>query len=539
MNKKIIFIADCFVDQIAGGGELNNEELIDMLRQKKYDVKKMHSHFVDERFLEENKKSFFIISNFLAMKPHLREQLYDLEYVIYEHDHKYITERNPALHKHFQAPPTSLVNYFFYKHAKAVLCQSGFHKKILESNLNIKNVINLSGNLWSLSSLEKMRNISSKTKQDKCSIMDSRIQHKNTIGAISLCNDKGYDYQLIQDSNYFGFLEKLGLNKKFAFLPRTPETLSRVVVEARMMGCGVLTNGLVGAAQEHWFELKGEELVDYMIEKRDDILSTFENLINSDSKKERPLVSMITTFCEGGEFLQSFLENITNQTIFSQCELIIVDANSQGNEKDIISTYTEKYDNIVYCRLEKKLKPTPCINIASMLSSGKYISWSFLDDLKSPDCIEVLLGEITDHDVDLVYGDVLVTDKYNSHFNRDVSSTVLENSSFDFSRENMIKCLPGPMPLYKASLHDRCGFFDTINCDYADDWEMWLRAVDRGCVFKKINKTIGMYLSGGRSQQNDIAQRKEEAEIFYKYSHVFGNNFKKFKPYFDQFIGRT
>ena len=40
MSKKVIFIADFFADQIAGGGELNNEELIDLLREKKYNVEK-------------------------------------------------------------------------------------------------------------------------------------------------------------------------------------------------------------------------------------------------------------------------------------------------------------------------------------------------------------------------------------------------------------------------------------------------------------------------------------------------------------------
>ena len=341
---------------------------------------------------------------------------------------------------------------------------------------------------------------------------------------------------MIQDSNYFNFLEKLGSNKRFVFLPKTPETLSRVIVEARMMGNIILTNGLVGAAEETWFQLKGEELIDYMIGKREDILSTIEGLIKDPNEKSRPLVSMITTFCDGGDFLEGFMENITNQTIFSKCELIIVDANSLGEERDVIATYMEKYDNIIYHRLDEKLKPTPCINIASMLASGKYLSWSFLDDIKSMDCIEVLLGEIEEHKMDLVYGDVIVSNKYITNFNEVKSKSSLHNSSLDFSRENMIKCLPGPMPLYKASMHDRCGFFDTVNCDYADDWEMWLRAVNNGCVFRKVDKTVGVYLSGGRSQQNEIAQREEEARVFYKYSHIFGNNFKKFKSYFDQFI---
>jgi len=40
------------------------------------------------------------------------------------------------------------------------------------------------------------------------------------------------------------------------------------VVEARMMGMTVITNKLVGALSEDWFELKGNELIDVMREKR-------------------------------------------------------------------------------------------------------------------------------------------------------------------------------------------------------------------------------------------------------------------------------
>ena len=45
------------------------------------------------------------------------------------------------------------------------------------------------------------------------------------------------------------------------FFPRTPETLSRVIVETRMMGMSVITNDLVGAAQEEWYLKKGEDLI--------------------------------------------------------------------------------------------------------------------------------------------------------------------------------------------------------------------------------------------------------------------------------------
>ena len=91
------------------------------------------------------------------------------------------------------------------------------------------------------------------------------------------------------------------------------------------------------------------------------------------------------------------------------------------------------------------------------------------------------------------------------------------------------------MPLWRKKIHDRCGFFDSDRCNYADDWEMWLRAVESGSKFKKVNEVVGLYLAGGRSQRNVPEQRTEESEIFFKYKHIFGSNYQKFKPYFEQF----
>ena len=60
-------------------------------------------------------------------------------------------------------------------------------------------------------------------------------------------------------------------NQKFIFLPKTPETLSRVAVESRMMGMKVFTNKNVGASYESWFDMKGKDLIDFITQKRDSI----------------------------------------------------------------------------------------------------------------------------------------------------------------------------------------------------------------------------------------------------------------------------
>ena len=139
----------------------------------------------------------------------------------------------------------------------------------------------------------------------------------------------------------------------------------------------------------------------------------------------------------------------------------------------------------------------------------------------------------------MVYGDTLQTKIPNETFeNNSSGGSLFNHSMYEFSRQNMIKCLPGPMPLWKKKIHDMCGFFDT-DSDYTDDWEMWLRAVESGCKFKKVDEIVGLYYAGGRSFDSEsinMKQRKEEAKLFYKYSTVFGENFFNFKPYFDQFI---
>lgn len=277
---KIYFIADFFLNEILGGGELNNHELIKILRKKQYLVETINSHLVTPKWIKE--RDNFIVANFVNLSEESKKTLLNKKYLIYEHDHKYIKSRNPGLYDNFIAPKQQIINLEFYRKASAVLCQSSFHLKIIKNNIGITNLINLSGNLWSISSLEFMKKInnSNDIKSDKFCILDSNIAHKNTQDAIKYCKIKKYDYILVSDSNYYNFLRKMGRNKTFIFFPKSPETLSRITVEARMMNMKTITNNKVGASQEPWFKLKGDELIDRMFEKRQTITNTVVEFLN-------------------------------------------------------------------------------------------------------------------------------------------------------------------------------------------------------------------------------------------------------------------
>ena len=274
-GDKIVFIADFFVeDGLLGGGELNNDEFCNLVTKTTIPLVKIKCSQVTEQFLYDNRSSNFIVSNFVQLNPRFRDLLSEhCNYVIYEHDHKYLKTRNPADYKDYIAPKDQIINYDFYKNAKAVFCQSEFHKQIVEKNLSLDNIVSLGGNLWSDESLNLLEKLADKPKEDKFSIMQSDNWHKNTADAVKFCNVKGFDFELIPSCSNKEFLNRLTNNEKFVFLPQTPETLSRIIVEARMAGMSVTTNKNVGASKEDWFKLKGKELVEKMRDKKAEILT--------------------------------------------------------------------------------------------------------------------------------------------------------------------------------------------------------------------------------------------------------------------------
>jgi hypothetical protein len=109
--------------------------------------------------------------------------------------------------------------------------------------------------------------------------MRSNIAHKNTYEAVKFCKFKNIPYTLIESTSYEEFLFMLSQNNQFAFFPKTPETLSRVVVEARMLGVKTYTNKLVGASYEGWFPLKGIDLIEIMRDKKQQIRREIGSLL--------------------------------------------------------------------------------------------------------------------------------------------------------------------------------------------------------------------------------------------------------------------
>jgi glycosyltransferase involved in cell wall biosynthesis len=240
---------------------------------------------------------------------------------------------------------------------------------------------------------------------------------------------------------------------------------------------------------------------------------------------DKPRVSIITSLYDGDEHIQEFIEDIVKQTYFSKCELIIVDGASPGNEKEIIEEYSLIYNNIKYFRLDKDPGIYGCWNYGIQHSQGEYITNANLDDKRAYNQIEKFVELLdTNPGVDLVYSYSFVTNQSHENFYRN-SSGYQVYPTYPFTKEAMIKCLPGCQPVWRRSIHGKAGLFDT-SYKYAGDWEMWLRAVRNGCSFQMIEGVYGIYYMNpeglSTSKEHQVDRFKEEQKVFWEYTDVYG-----------------
>lgn len=206
-----------------------------------------------------------------------------------------------------------------------------------------------------------------------------------------------------------------------------------------------------------------------------------------------PKITIITSVYNSDQFIEGFLANITQQTIFEQCELILINANSPGEtEEAVILKYLQKYSNIIYQRLAQDPGIYGVWNLGVKQARGIYLTNANVDDRLLNNCYE-LHAQVLDNypDIALVYSDCYITERPNVT----IETVARWNSTNkpEFSPAKLKRwCLPSFNPLWRKSVHELCGYFDE-EFKIAGDYEMWLRMVSMDLKFKKCPGILGIY----------------------------------------------
>ena len=306
--KSVVFLSDFFISDGIGGAELNDSVLLKGLSAKGYSITKIKTtELTDEDVI---KNDLFIVSNFIGLSERHKNMLMIKKYIIYEHDHKYVSTRNPASFPNFIIPQENLINVDFYKRAHAVVVLSKICKDVIEKSLGINNVISIGCSLWSKEKLDYISEICTTNKKNKYCIINSNNLIKGTREAISYCKKNNLDYELIGPLPEKELLKKMSEYEFFIFIPHVLETLSRVVVEAKMLNCKVLTNTkLIGAASEPWYGQSGKDLISFMSTQVEAAINTFADLLKDDS------ITVILNCYRRPENLEEQIKSIRSQSV--------------------------------------------------------------------------------------------------------------------------------------------------------------------------------------------------------------------------------
>ena len=275
----IAFIADFF--DILGGAEQNDSVLYNHLNIKTKIVKIL-SHECTVSSIQAFDK--LLIGNFTNLSEEVKQYICkNTKYTIYEHDHKYVSTRDPSIFKNFIVPKEHVINSEFYKNAEAVICLGKKQVELISSCLDIpaSKLHSISGSLWSSQKLDFISNLlETQSKKDIFGIVDSANPIKNTRKAIEFCQKNKINYELFSSNDPKQFLTCLSGYKGLVFFPAVLESMCRLVIEAKMLNCQVITTPKkIGAFYEDWIHLSGKELIKNVRSNVNKALQKFEDLL--------------------------------------------------------------------------------------------------------------------------------------------------------------------------------------------------------------------------------------------------------------------
>ena len=325
---QILFIADVYADEVPGGGEIVNDLIINELINKGHHVIKFKSQDISTRDLAHYIANNFmvILGNHLALSQQHKNIIIaatvnpdsNFKYLIYEHDHKYLSSRDPSVYEGFLAPDDShIVGKELYEQASVVLCQSKIHQEVLTKNLPSVRAVNLSCSVWDESFIKTAKELVIDKTLDTA-IIRSDNPTKNQAQAEQYCKQNNINYDLVSAGSPEELLKVLSRYEQYVFFPKVLETFCRVVVEAKLAGCKIITNPkLLGVASEEWF-VSGdrEDIITKMSESKNNTIKIIEQAFsNKKASDHTPQTTVILNSYRRPYNLKNQIKAIREQTI--------------------------------------------------------------------------------------------------------------------------------------------------------------------------------------------------------------------------------
>ena len=202
-------------------------------------------------------------------------------------------------------------------------------------------------------------------------------------------------------------------------------------------------------------------------------------------------VSTITPCYNMSKYMKGFLDNLSTQT-HKDLEIVLDHNDPSEEEVKLVEDYNEQYDNILHIKVEGVDPIGTSMNRCIEYATGDYLCIWNVDDLRTPDSIEVMAKALDENpDVDFVYGNYVIVPKFGGTEGQYVDETGRED-------ELTTGMILGPYFMFRKSLLEKSGVFDEQLVQGAD-YDLALRlAFNAKGLHLPIN--LGYYLNEGLGQ---------------------------------------
>lgn len=356
MEKQIIFVADLFAEQYAGGAELTSDALIEASPTL---VKKVHAKNLTVEFLQQNADAFWIFGNFSSINWSLIPVIAaNLRYAVLEYDYKFCLHRSVEKHMHETGQECDChkrqlgqLVAGFYQAADAIFWMSeqqrARYTERFPNLLGHRNSHVLSS-VFDSRFFEKIEQLKSKT-SDRSGwiVLGAQSWIKGYEDAVKWCEDNGKKFQSYWDVPYEDLLDVMSRSEGFVYLPRGGDTCPRMVIEAKLLGCEVVTNDNVQHAAEKWWNANPDDVCDYLKGRPD----VFWAVINNAIQKKPTLSGYSTTYnCVDQNY--PFVESITS--LLDVCdEVVVVDGGSSDGTWDVLTAMSNENPKLKIKQIER------------------------------------------------------------------------------------------------------------------------------------------------------------------------------------------
>lgn len=244
-----------------------------------------------------------------------------------------------------------------------------------------------------------------------------------------------------------------------------------------------------------------------------------------------PSISMVTPSYNQARFVGQTVESVLAQE-YPRLQYVVQDAQSADGTAQVLAPFAARGVDV---RIEQDAGQADALNRGFARTDGEVMAYLNSDDLLLPGTLLLVGRYFRDHpEADVVYGNRLVVDEAG----REVGRWVLPGHAPEVVR--FIDYIPQESLFWRRRIWEKAGGRLDASLQFALDWDLILRFMEAGAVFRHLPALFGVFRTHGEQKtraQFAATGAREMAEVRSRYGSARAGALERARLHW-QFLSR-